>query len=147
MGDEALGVLTAYTYSGALDIPANREFVKRNKAKFGKGPSLFTEATYNAAYLINEATSALKGDLSNPEELIKAMKSAHLKNAPRGTMKFDGYGNPVQNVYIRKVERVGNELRNTVIHTYPEVSQFWKYEPKEYLQQPPYSRDYPPLKP
>ena len=147
MGDEALGVITAYNYSGALDIPPNREFIKKSKAKLGKGPSLFSEATYNAAYLIDEAAKALKGNFSNPEEVLKAMKSAYLKETTRGPIKFDAYGNPIQNVYIRKVERVGGELQNTVIHTIPDVSQFWKYKPEEYLKQPPYSRDYPPLKP
>ena len=34
-------------------------------------------------------------------------------------MKMDDLGNPVQNIYIRKVERVGGKLQNTVIHTYP----------------------------
>ena len=48
---------------------------------------------------------------------------------------------------IMKVDRVGGELQNTVIHTYPRVSQFWKYEPQDYLKLPLYSRDYPPLKP
>ena len=62
-------------------------------------------------------------------------------------VKLDDYGNPVQNVYVRKVERVRGELQNTVIHTIPNVSQFWKYKPEEYLKQPLYSRDYSPGKP
>jgi branched-chain amino acid transport system substrate-binding protein len=61
-------------------------------------------------------------------------------------MRLDAYANPVQNVYIRKVERKGNELQNTVIYTYNDVSQFWKYKPEDYLKLPVYSRDYPPLK-
>ncbi|MBW1945580.1 MAG: ABC transporter substrate-binding protein, partial [Deltaproteobacteria bacterium] len=52
----------------------------------------------------------------------------------------------IQNIYIRKVERVGGELQNTVIHTYPKVSQFWTYDVDQYLKTPLYSRDYPPLK-
>jgi branched-chain amino acid transport system substrate-binding protein len=42
---------------------------------------------------------------------------------------------------------VGGQLQNTVIHTYPNVSQFWKFNPEEFLKQPVYSREYPPLKP
>jgi branched-chain amino acid transport system substrate-binding protein len=30
-----------------------------------------------------------------------------------------------------------------VIQTYPNVSQFWKYDPKTFLAQPVYSREYP----
>ena len=70
-----------------------------------------------------------------------------LRDVPRGPMKLDDYMNPIQNIYIRKVERVGGELQNTVIQTYPNVSQFWTYKPEEFLKQPVYSRDYPPLKP
>jgi branched-chain amino acid transport system substrate-binding protein len=85
--------------------------------------------------------------VSNPDEVVKALQSVQLKETPRGPLKLDAYGNPIENVYIRKVERVGGELQNSVIYTYPEVSQFWKYKPEEFLKQPVYSRDYPPLKP
>jgi branched-chain amino acid transport system substrate-binding protein len=52
----------------------------------------------------------------------------------------------VGNVYIRRVERKGGRLVNSVIQTYPNVSQFWTYDPKEFLKNPVYSRDYPPAK-
>jgi branched-chain amino acid transport system substrate-binding protein len=32
------------------------------------------------------------------------------------------------------------------VKIYPKVSQFWTYDPKWFLAQPVYSRDYPPLK-
>jgi branched-chain amino acid transport system substrate-binding protein len=35
---------------------------------------------------------------------------------------------------------------NTNIQTYPDVSQFWTYDPKEFMKQPAYSRDFPPMK-
>jgi len=66
--------------------------------------------------------------------------------APRGPVRFDEYGNPIENIYIRKVERVGGRLQNTVIHTIPAVSQFWIYNPKDFLANPVYSRDFPPCK-
>ena len=53
-------------------------------------------------------------------------------------------GNPIENVYVRRVERVNGELQNTVIDTFPRVSQFWKYNPAEYLKQPLYSRRFVP---
>ena len=64
----------------------------------------------------------------------------------RGPVVIDKWGNPIQNVYIRKVERVGGALQNSVIFTYPAVSQFWKYNPEEFLKMPLYTRDYPPCK-
>ncbi|MDR7446156.1 MAG: hypothetical protein QN166_03875, partial [Armatimonadota bacterium] len=59
---------------------------------------------------------------------------------------WNAYGNPIQNVYIRRVERRGGILQNTVIYTYERVSQFWKYDPQEFLRQPVYSRDFPPCR-
>jgi branched-chain amino acid transport system substrate-binding protein len=44
------------------------------------------------------------------------------------------------------VERVGGVLQNTVIHTYPAVSQFWTYDPQKFLEQPVYSREFPPCR-
>jgi branched-chain amino acid transport system substrate-binding protein len=45
------------------------------------------------------------------------------------------------------VDKQGGKLVNTIVHTYPLVSQFWTYKPEEFLKNPPYSREYPPLKP
>ena len=94
-----------------------------------------------------EAIKAVKGDVENRGRLLEALKKVELRDVPRGSFKLDDCGNPVQNVYIRKVERVGGELQNTVVYTYPKVSPFWKYKPEEFLKQPVYSREYPPLKP
>ena len=59
----------------------------------------------------------------------------------RGPVRYDKYGNVVGNIYIRKVEKKGGNLVNTVIKTYPNVSQFWTYDPDEFLKSPVYNRD------
>jgi branched-chain amino acid transport system substrate-binding protein len=80
------------------------------------------------------------------------MMAALKIDAVRGPLSFDEGRNPVQNVYIRQVERKRmfgyrkRELWNSVITTYPAVSQFWTYSKDEFLRQPVYSRDYPPCK-
>lgn len=66
---------------------------------------------------------------------------------PRGPIKLDDWGNPTENVYILRVDKVGGKLATTVIHTYPAVSQFWTCKPEEFLKSPPYTRDYPRAKP
>jgi branched-chain amino acid transport system substrate-binding protein len=147
MGDEALGIMTPLHYSEALDNPANKKFVKAFREKTKKAASYFSEGTYTGARWIVEAIKAVKGDVENRGRFLEALKKVELRDVPRGPFKLDDYGNPVQNIYIRKVERVGGELQNTVVYTYPKVSQFWKYKPEEFLKQPVYSREYPPLKP
>ncbi len=147
MGDEAIGIITALHYSEALDNPANKRFVKAFREKAKKAASYYSENTYTGVRWIVEAIKAIGGDVENRPKFLEALRKVELKDVPRGPFKLDDYGNPVQNVYIRKVERVGGELQNTVIHTYPNVSQFWKYKPEEFLKQPVYSREFPPLKP
>jgi branched-chain amino acid transport system substrate-binding protein len=147
MGDEAIGIITALHYSEALDNPANKRFVKAFREKAKKAASYYSENTYTGVRWIVEAVKAINGDVENRQKFMEALRKVELKDVPRGPFKLDDYGNPVQNVYIRKVERVGAELQNTVIYTYPNVSQFWKYKSEEFLKQPVYSREFPPLKP
>ena len=86
---------------------------------------------------------ATGGDVDNVARLVAAVRKADLADAPRGPVRFDDYGNPVENIYVRKVERVGGKLQNTVIQTFPRVSQFWMYPPDEFLKLPVYSREVP----
>ena len=59
---------------------------------------------------------------------------------------------PVQTIYVKKVEKKKmfgydkDELWNTVIKTYTDVSTYWKYDPAQFKAQPVYSRDFPPCK-
>jgi len=147
MGDEAIGVISPLIYSGALDTPANRRFAREYRAKFGKVPSYFAETNYTSGRWINEAVRSLAGNVEDREKMLAALRKVEIPDAPRGPVKLDGYGNPIQNVYFRKVERNREgELQNTVIVTIPAVSQFWKYNPEEFLKQPVYSRDVPPCR-
>src|SRR5437660_7639467 len=147
MGDEALGTISPLIYSGALDTPANRRFAKEYRARFGKVPSYFAETNYTSGRWIHEAVRSIGGNVEDREKLLAALRKVEIADAPRGPVKLDAYGNPIQNVYIRKVERNREgELQNTVIVTIPAVSQFWKYAPEEFLRQPLYSRDVPPCR-
>jgi branched-chain amino acid transport system substrate-binding protein len=146
MGDEALGIVTALHYSAALATPANKKFAQAYEAKFKQAPSYYSEGTYVAGVALKAALEATGGDIEDAGKFLAALRKVDLSDAPRGAMRFDDFGNPIQNVYVRKVERVGDRLQNTVIHTFPSVSQFWTYNPDEYLKNPVYSRDFPPCK-
>jgi branched-chain amino acid transport system substrate-binding protein len=146
MGDEAIGVITALHYSQALDNPTNQKFNKAFEASAGKIASYYSEATYTNARWIVEAIKAVNGKVEDRDAFLAALRRVDLKESARGPLKVDDFGNPIQNIYIRKVERVGGKLQNSVIATYPAVSQFWKYKPDEYMKHPLYSRDYPPCK-
>jgi len=149
MGPEAVGIVSALFYSAAIETPENEEFVSTYNKKYNKIPGYFAESSYVAMRFIKEAAEALDGKVDDREEFTKALKKVELKDAPRGPVKLDEYNNPVNNIYIRKVEKLGKKFGvvcedwNTVIDTYPMVSQFWTYDPKAYMKEPPYARDYP----
>ena len=151
MGDEVIGHISTLHYSAALDTPKNAAFVKKYRAKYGKVPSYYSEGNYTTAQMIHEVLKQTKGKWPGTQKFI-AMLSKMKFDAARGPVHFDDMRNPVQNIYIKKVERKKmfgydkEELWNTVIKTYPNVSQFWKYGKTEFLKQPVYSRDYPPCK-
>jgi len=146
LGDEAIGATTPLMYSAAIDTPVNQRFVKVYRSKYGKVPSYYSETCYTAARWINEAAKTVGGNIEEKEKFLAALKKVEIPDAPRGALKLDPYGNPIQNIYVRKVEKKGSELWNTVIHTFPSVSQFWKYKPEEFLKQPVYDRNFPPCK-
>jgi branched-chain amino acid transport system substrate-binding protein len=146
LGDESLGVVSAHHYSAALETPANHKFRAAFEKAYQRTPGFYSENCYTGARIIHEAVKAIGGKVEDRAALMAALRKVRITDAPRGPVEMDAYGNPTQNVYIRKVERVGGKLQNTVIYTYPAVSQFWKYNPEEFLKQPVYSRDFPPCR-
>ena len=151
MGDEVIGDVSALHYSAAIDTPANQAFVKAYRAKYGKVPGYYSEGNYSTAMWIDKALTKAGGKYPGPEEFIKLMASIKL-DAPRGPVELDDMRNPIENVYIKKVTKTKmfgydkEELWNTVIKTYPHVSQFWTYGKEKFLKQPVYDRDFPPCK-
>ncbi len=146
MGDEALGVITTLLYSSVLDNPANKKFSAAYEKRYNRTTSLYSSEGYTAARFYHDALKAINGDAEDKEKFLAALRRVEVTDDARGPLKMDELGNPIQNVYIRKVERVSGKLQNSVIYTYPNVSQFWTYNKEEYLKTPPYGRDYPPCK-
>jgi branched-chain amino acid transport system substrate-binding protein len=145
MGDEALGIITACWYSAEIDNPINKKFAAAFRAEWKYDPGFYAAATYVEAAVLQAGLEAVKGKIEDKTAFMKALRGVKVETA-RGPVSFDQYGNVIGNVYIRKVERKEGRLVNAVIHTYPNVSQFWTYKPEEFLKNPVYSRDWPPAK-
>jgi branched-chain amino acid transport system substrate-binding protein len=146
MGDEVLGSTTAVIYSAALDTKNNKRFVEEYKTRYGYEPSQFAEGAYTSGMAIRQAVQRIGGNVEDGRQLLAALKKVVLKDAPRGALKLDDYGNPVENVYIARIERVNGHLQQTVLDTIPNVSQFGKASPDKFLQEPSFSADYPPCR-
>ena len=148
MGDEVIGHIGTMIWAPTLDNAANRTFMKIAEAKLKRTPSYFHAVMYSSGRWIVEAARALQGTVEDRDRFLAALRRAsETTEDPRGPIKLDEYGNPTENVYIVRVDKVAGRLQNTVIHTYPMVSQFWTYKPDEFLKTPPYDRAYPPVKP
>ena len=148
MGDEVIGHVGALIWAPTLSNAANRAFLQLVEEKIKRPPSYFHAVMYSTGRWIVEAVKALDGHVEDRDRFLAALrKASETTPDPRGPIKLDEYGNPTENVYIVKVEKIGGKLQNTVVHTYPMVSQFWTYKPEEFLKSPAYDRGYPPAKP
>src|SRR6267143_1670246 len=145
MGDEALGIVTTCWYSAEIENAINKRFAANFRVDWGYDPGFYAAATYVEAAVLEATLNAIKGKIEDKQAFMTAVRAIKVDTA-RGPVSFDRYGNVIGSVYIRKVERKDGRLVNRVIHTYPNVSQFWTYKPEEFLKNPVYSRDWPPAK-
>jgi branched-chain amino acid transport system substrate-binding protein len=145
-GDEAAGAISAAWYSSDLDTPSNKQLVADMVKDYGNIPGGYAAGMYIAGMIIEAALHKTGGTTADKDALIAALRGVSLTDTPRGAFRFDRLGNVIGNVFIRKLERKDGKLVNTILKTYRDVSQFWTYDEKQYLAQPVYSRDYPPLK-
>ncbi|UXN66636.1 ABC transporter substrate-binding protein (plasmid) [Phyllobacterium sp. A18/5-2] len=143
MGDEALGIVSAGWYSAARESPENVRFVEQLRKVTGVDPGFYSVGSYSAGLALEVALKSIDGNAEDKSALIAALKKVEITADPRGPWTLDTYGNPVQNIYIRRVERKGDRLVNSVIKTYDQVSQFWTYNPEQFLGEPVYSRNDP----
>jgi branched-chain amino acid transport system substrate-binding protein len=146
MGDEAVGVYTAGWYAAGLEAPDNKNFVAGINAAYKHDPGFYTAGPYTALLIIEEALKTTSGSTDDATAFLKAMHDVRLSHGPIGPVRLDEYGTPILDIHIRKVARVNGKLTNTIIKTYPQVSQFWTFDPKKFIEQPVFSRDFPPSK-
>jgi branched-chain amino acid transport system substrate-binding protein len=146
MGDEALGVVSAGWYSAGLQSASNKRFVAAMQREYKEDPGYYSMGAYGAALMLEQALKTVGGKFEDRDALMAALRKVEVPGDPRGTIRLDALGNPLMDVYIRKVERRDGKLVNTVVKTYPAVSQFWNYDAKDFLANPVYSRDWPPAK-
>jgi branched-chain amino acid transport system substrate-binding protein len=111
MGDSALGIITAWHYDYTSRDPNNVEFVKVFKEMHGRNPDFFSSGGYDGMHAIYEALKKADGK-SDGDSLIAAAKGLKWDSI-RGPMSIDPETRDViQNIYIRRVQKVDNELVN-----------------------------------
>ena len=120
MGDAAVGAVTTHIYSAAHPSQANKDFVAAYKKEFNQRPGFMAVGGYDGIHLIYEALNKTGGNASG-DKLVEAMKEMKWES-PRGPISIDpDTRDIVQNVYVRKVEKVDGELYNVEFETFKDV--------------------------
>ena len=120
MGDAALGTVTAHMYSAAHPSQANKDFVNAYKKAFSSRPGFVAVGGYDGIHLIYDALKKTGGK-ADGETLVAAMKGMSWES-PRGPISIDPETRDiVQNIYIRKVEKLDGELYNVEFETFNAV--------------------------
>jgi branched-chain amino acid transport system substrate-binding protein len=145
MDDRAIGLIgNSLIYAAGLKTPENQAFTTAFAKAHKRLPSWFGECGYTASLWTKTAIDSINGKVEDREAFLKAMRTVQIK-APRGPLKLDEYDNPIQNVYISRIEKIkhpvlGEVLTNVPFKTYEAVSQFWKWKPEDFLERGPYKR-------
>jgi len=121
IGDIALGLVTSHHYSMAHDSPENKELIKAYQDVYGPDArvNFYTAATWDGMNMMYDIAKKLDGKIDGDKavKLAQAMKF----QSPRGPVSFDENRDVVQNVYIRRVEKVNGQLYNVEFATIPNV--------------------------
>ena len=111
VGDASIGTITVYHYDYNHDSAMNKKFVKEYNDAFSRNPDIYTIGGYDGMHLIYEALKKTGGK-TDGDALIAAAKGMAWES-PRGPISIDPETRDIiQTVYIRRVEKVGGQLRN-----------------------------------
>jgi branched-chain amino acid transport system substrate-binding protein len=116
LGDDALGIITVFHYDWPHKSAMNKAFVEAYNKEFHRNPDVYSIGGYDGMHLIYAALKKTKGN-TDGQALVNAAKGMHWES-PRGPISIDPKTRDIiQNVYIRKVEKVGGKLENVEIAT------------------------------
>ena len=148
MGDDALGAITGNWYSAELDITrATRSSSTAIQRDYKVDPGVYAAETYLCCEVLEQAVKDIGGKVEDKAALKKALHEREgAEHAPRpGAASTSSATWSATSTSARSRRRAARYV-NTVIKTYPNVSQFWTYNKDEFLKNPVYSRDFPPSK-
>ena len=108
-GPAAEGITTTLHYSDSLDTPRNKKFRLEYAKAFKVQPDVYAVQGYDTGLLLIQGANAVKGDLNSKPALYKAMEGAVI-DSPRGKWTMSKAHNPVQDMYLRVVEKGDNKV-------------------------------------
>jgi len=119
-GDALLGVVTAGVYSATHPSQLNKDYVAAYKKTTGHRANFISVGGYDGMNLIYEALKRTNGN-ADAETIVGAMKGMKWES-PRGPISIDPRTRDiVQNIYIRKVQKVNGAPWAIEFETFPAV--------------------------
>ena len=113
-GDSANGMFTTLHYADSLNTPRDNAFRLAYAKTFKLQPDVYAVQGYDAAQMLAVGLAAVKGDVSKKAEFAAALRKARI-DSPRGPFTISASHNPVQDIYLRKVDGKENKLVNVAI--------------------------------
>ena len=143
MGDEAVGLQSFGHYAEGRQEPGTTEFVDAYQQEYDDIPSYYACAMYTSAQWFATALEEAEGDMTDVNAFMDELRSVELEESCFGPMRLGEDGGTIATMYLREVvkDNEGN-LMNRPVEEFPEISQYWNYEPEAFLDQPVYSREY-----
>ena len=120
-GAAAQGLLTTLHYGDGLNTPKDNAFRAAYNAAYKMLPDVYAVQGYDAAQLLNAGLTAVKGDVAKRNDLVAAMEKARI-DSPRGTFTLSKAHDPVQDIYLRKVEGMENKVSGVAVKALAEPS-------------------------
>lgn len=125
VGPALLGTFNGAQWSPDLPGAANRKFVDDFQKTYGRAPSMYASQAYDTALLIDGAVKTAGGKIEDHELFRKALRTADFKSV-RGAFKFNTNQYPIQNIYMRVVEkdaqgRITNRMVGTTLENHADA--------------------------
>ena len=103
------GVMSTLHYSDSLETARNKQFRLQYAKTFRMQPDVYAVQGYDSGLLLAQGLAAVKGDIANKQALYKALESQSI-DSPRGKWTMSKSHNPIQDIYLRRVEKGENKV-------------------------------------
>ncbi len=108
-GASAQGLLTTLHYGDGIENPKNKQFRYAYGKKYGIQADVYAVQGYDAALLLGSGLTAVKGSFGDKKALYSALEKVKI-DSPRGVWTMSRAHNPVQDIYLRRVEGNANQV-------------------------------------
>jgi branched-chain amino acid transport system substrate-binding protein len=108
-GASAQGLLTTLHYGDGIENPKNKQFRYAYGRKYGVQADVYAVQGYDASLLLAGGLAAVRGSFGDKKALHSALEKVKI-DSPRGAWTMSRAHNPIQDIYLRRVEGNSNQV-------------------------------------